>query len=550
MKMSGFTPLAGICGLWFILVLPQVEPLLAQPGFKPSDVVTYTDCRRVWSGDVAWREVFFATDGGVWRISRSEGTPLEPWYTGIGYDRAVNLSGARAVLWHKNSNTLWVACRSGLYYCRLDGLRWYQLKGVNFGSIRALGENWDQVVVESDGGDLTAVDPFSLQAIGAADTAGVEMRWVGARGREPHRFPSYALSDPRLDFDPGDGTVTDRNFDHFKPNYDFRDEDEGREYICYPGLGIAVADLRSLRMTIYQPGPAKNDVEAIALDDEGRIWIGGVEETRNGGFSRFDRGSGEWTRFDRTLEFGMESDHAREALFYNGVIYWGTEAGLVYLQSPNYSWRCLDGFDGLSSPDIRTLAVTGGYLIAGSDRGIDFIQTNTNVVWNAGDARLDGLHTESLAVQGDTIWAAGVQGVFKGTLEGRWERISGDSTIGDEPARAITVDERFVWIGSSSGIRQLDRRTGAWTAHLGDVFLKGGKPTALVSNDSLLWVGTNNRGVFRFNRLRGSWLNFGLDQGLPDPRIQRLVLEQDSLWIGSPAGLTRLLWNRPERDGW
>jgi hypothetical protein len=500
---------------------------------------------------LGWREAYFATEGGIWRHDRFTGEPLDPWMTGVGPDRAVRLTGGRVILWHSGSNTLWLARTEGgkaqLCYFRSDQERWFILEDFAPARITSLGEAGAQVLIELGSGEIQALDPFRFRMTELMDTSGAPVRWSGRRGWQPHRFPNYSPVDLRLDFDPAQGLITDRKLLRWRPAYDLQDENEDRRFICYPGLGMGIVDERRFTLEIVQPGPAEPDVKALALDGSA-IWVAGGSGAKNGGFSRWMRESRRWERFDREVEFGIESTLASAAVAFNGSVYFGNDLGLAYSVPGESHWHELDRFDGLSGPAVNALARVGGYLAAGGERGLNIIRLPAGPVWKSGDPRLDDLRTGDLCAEADTIWAVGVQGVFQGTAGGSWVALTGSPAMVNEPGRAVAVDDNSVWVGGSGGIRQLDRRSGQWTIHPAEPFLRGAQPLALAAADTLLWVGTT-RGLYRFNRRRGSWLRFGTDQGLPEFRIQRLVLEADTLWMGTPRGLTRLIWNRPARDG-
>ncbi len=535
--------------------------LQAQPRYRQNDVVTFTDCRSVWSVDIGRREVYFATEGGVWRIERFTGEPLDPWFTGVGLEKAIRLTAGRIILWHDRSNTLWLAAKDGLYYYRQDVERWYQLddrtrEELKGARIDALGESGDSVLVElklrelqGDSTQILAVDPFIFRVLGTIppDKVPEQVRWVRfSRHPLKRELPRYRLTDPSLHFDRMQGVITDLELDKFWPVAESLDDEADLHYILYPGLGIGVADAIHMRLEILQPGPAGRDVKAIGPGPGGRLWVGGEDDPDKGGFNLFDRAGGRWERFDADVIVGIDSHRARDVLTIGGLVFFATDAGLVYFKPKDAGWFTLDRFDGLAGPNIRALTAAEDILFLGGDMGVNLRELQAGSIWSAGDRRVDELRTSDCVSDGDTVWIAGLQGVFRWTPEGGWEPFAGKGISG-EPARSLAITRTRLWIGGRHGIREFDRRSGEWAEHPGRVFLRGGMPLSLASNDSLLWVGSD-RGLFCFNRLRGSWLEYGTGQGLPHPRIQRLILEADTLWIGSPAGLTRFIWNRPERD--
>lgn len=488
---------------------------------------------------------------------------FDPWYVGVGVESAIPLTGGRVVLWHEESGTLWLAKNRELLFWRSDFKLWYRLSDHRFddGRITSLGEVGGSVLVELSTGsklkgkDLTkilSIDPISrwveeLDSVKFRKIPPENIRWTGRRNWKVHEFPRYLPDDFSIFFDRSDGRITDEEHDIFKPVYDCFNEFDRKRYICYPGLGLVVADEYLMRFEVLQLGPAGKDVKGIALDDAGMIWTGGENFGSKSGFSLFDRADGRWKRFDRRLNFGLDSHNARDVQVYDDWVYFATDGGLVCYDRNSDTWRTFDRFDGLRGLDLRALVVGGDFLFIGGDRGLNRFELPEGPVLKTGSEYADELLTGGLAVESDTVWAAGLQGVFRISPNSPPERVmTGGQAVSDEPARSVTVTKNRIWIGTRRSIKEFDKKE--WIDHLTSVYINNRRPLALVGNDSLLWIGTE-RGLYRFNRLRGKWLNYHKSHGLPDNRVQRLVLEADTLWIGTPQGLTRFIWNRPERDG-
>lgn len=522
--------------------------LNAQHRIDQDDLVTFTDFRKVYSVDFGPREVYFATDRGIWRIDRFTGESLNPLTWGNMLERAIRIERGKIIHWHWTTSTLWLVTWNSLIYYRRDIERWYLFEGLPAGNIKAIGSNDGEIIVElaSENKPFIVIDPFIFRVKKRTKDAPEGVRWSGRW--KPHGYLNYRVSDFDFSFDPSGGAVTDWKLNKFDPTYDALDERYDKRYLCYPGLGIGVADERHLRLDVIQPGPTGRDVKAIAIDSDGFMWIGGENRINNSGINLYDRETGLWQYFDSELIFGMDSDVARDVALYKGNAYFASDVGLVYYKSSSREWKTVDRFDGLIGLDLRALAVAGGQIFAGGDIGINRMTLPAGPVFNIGDENLAGLRTADAVSDGDTVWVASLQGLFRGEPTGTWSMIGSDEqTVGNEAARSLAVIPTHIWTGGQRGIRELNRKTGKWVGYLGSIFLRGGMPLSIAANDSLLWVGTD-RGLFVHNRKTGGWLSYGEFDGLPSNRIQAIVLEADTLWIGSPEGLTRFIWNRPERD--
>lgn len=531
--------------LTVLIIALQPLPVFSQIGYKSSDIITFTDYRWVYAADISPQTVYFATSNGVFRIDRDSGEPIDPWQSGHGFDQAVALRSGKAILWHNASRTLWLWNGSFLACYRWGIDRWDSIPFDVDGKVQALGESETRVIIKTSAAtsQFAIINPFTFQVEQRVSSAPEGVRWNAAK---PHEYKNYRPTDFRFWFDSDDGAITDERHIEYKPAFDIVDESYRRRYICYPGLGIGIADERHLDLEIIQPGPAGKNVKALAFVGKHFLWIGG-ENMFNDGLNLFDRQTGIWAKFDAGWVFGLESHHARDILACGNRIYFTTDAGLVVFNPENRRWKTLSRFDGLTGENLNSLAAAGGNLFIGGDQGVNRMPLPSGNLTPSGNETVDELRCGDMAADRDTVWIAGLQGVFRWSPDS-WDKVvSRDEVIGNEAAKSLAVSASHLWIGGSRGIRGLNRRTGEWKGYQASLYLQGGLPFALAANDTLLWVGTD-RGLFAMHVLKGSWLRYGKREGLPSERINCLTVESDTLWIGTPEGLTRFLWNVPGRD--
>lgn len=537
--------LYGIVAVW---VGGFSAPLWGQPGWRWEDIVTYSDGRDARCVEVTPREVIVATGEGLWRWDRFTMTPLDPWVMGIGWERAIDLRGGRVLLWHPETQTLWLATRNQLLYFRTDVERWKLLE-TSGALITSLGDAGREIWVERDK-RIEVIDGFTLQNLGSpTDSAQREVRWQGRRGWKPHSYPPYREKELRLRFFPRDGRVEDEDWSVFQPIYDLADDEFQRSYICYPGLGLGVGDEKTMRIEFFQLGPSGGDVKAIALEEDGRVWLGGNNPDPREGITLWERQTGSWKRFGWRITPGMKDQSVNDIAVDGGRVYFATRGGLVIYDQTSNQFRTRDRFAGLAGDYLWSVRTFGGWLLVGSDQGVNRVRFSPEVVLRAGDKILDQMRSVQIAVDRDSAWVAGGEGVFKTGVNFQWERVSGEKIIGDEPTRALCATPKTLYLGGRGGVRMWDRERGVWSSIPSRPYLSGLGVLSLMADpaDSLLWIGTDG-GLFRYSRQWGYWRHYTTDQGLPHLRIQTLRLEADTLWIGTPKGLTRFLWNRPERD--
>jgi ligand-binding sensor domain-containing protein len=126
---------------------------------------------------------------------------------------------------------------------------------------------------------------------------------------------------------------------------------------------------------------ASNDVEAIAVDGEGRLWFGtvggGVSVLDHGG-TPFDKDDDVWATF--TTADGLADNDVRAIVVHGaGRLWFGTYGGGVSVlnhggtpfDEADDTWATFTTADGLADNDVETIAVDGrGHLWFGTDGGV------------------------------------------------------------------------------------------------------------------------------------------------------------------------------------
>ena len=151
--------------LLLLVIVIQVESAFSQPRYQQDDMVTWADSRNANCVDFSPDIVWVATDGGLWRLARYTGQPLDPWFVGVGVHEAIPLRNSKVVLWHESSSRLWVATDKELLYWRPVAKQWFRFESNHLTdrSIKSLGEMDDKIVVEVTGRNakFLVIDSFS-----------------------------------------------------------------------------------------------------------------------------------------------------------------------------------------------------------------------------------------------------------------------------------------------------------------------------------------------------------------------------------------------------
>ncbi len=110
----------------------------------------------------------------------------------------------------------------------------------------------------------------------------------------------------------------------------------------------------------------------------------------------------------------------------------------------------------------------------------------------------------------------------------------------------LVARDGLLWVGTDSdGMARFDPEAEAWTVFQpgsGDGEMRKGTVRALVEDlDGAIWAGTVGGGLQRLDLKTRRFSQFGIEQGLPDARVQSLLIGRDgTIWAGTWGGLARL----------
>ncbi|MEE9442788.1 MAG: hypothetical protein V3V99_08985 [candidate division Zixibacteria bacterium] len=253
----------------------------------------------------------------------------------------------------------------------------------------------------------------------------------------------------------------------------------------------------------------------------------------------------EWTTY---TSFG----NTRDAVIYNGDIWFATTGGLVRINPEDMSFETYSNIDGLQTNQLFSLYIDdkNRLWVGGHGRLVNFTNPNNpdGYLFTDNDGVLLDIEDIDGVTGGDSLWLASRAGLIlflpgdnltEGLVLDTYNRF-GDIDR-DTPVRTIALDEDNIWIGSDAGlavgsrfdIRQLKAPTG-WTSYLPSD-LSG--PTfdsikALTIKNGEIFVGTP-AGVYQFNQSIPEFTNLNL---YGNPLIYNLSAIGDSIMINSTRG--------------
>lgn len=328
-------------------------------------------------------------------------------------------------------------------------------------------------------------------------------------------------------------------------------------------------------------GIGGNDVEAIVVDQTGKVW------TNAAGISRYDPITDDWLTL--TIADGLASDNVHAiAVDRANILWFGTGRGLNSYDANNELWQTFTTSHGLVYTYVQGLAIDHeGDLWVGTGRGINHYIPSTNKWYQYTDDKtglpgdhvnalladetgklwfgtddgsgyhiddlnawrvyfpFDGLVNEDVnAIARDhqgNIWFGTDGGVsrYNPTSE-RWDPFIGVAYLPSNDVRAITVDSRgHVWIGTTGGVSEYDPLQESWhPLTMAQGLVNNFVQAITVDAANHLWFGTQG-GISRYNPFNRTWQNFLLSPTLPDDDVEAILYHTDgSLWFGTDsAGL-------------
>jgi ligand-binding sensor domain-containing protein/CheY-like chemotaxis protein/nitrogen-specific signal transduction histidine kinase len=212
--------------------------------------------------------------------------------------------------------------------------------------------------------------------------------------------------------------------------------------------------------------------------------------------------------------------------------------------------------DGLPSSRVNALARDrAGYLWIATADGLARYDGVGFRVWRHAPGQPDGLPGNMVQAvhvdPADRVWVAtefgGLAVLDVARARFRHFRRATHPAIGSDDTWAIASRGDAVWFGTADGgLHRLDRegRVRRWTVADG---LPSASVVALATTaDGTLWIGTG-RGLAR---MRGDAIERVRLPGAKAPLVHALVRDGRSLWVGTSAGVYRLVEGRWSRPAW
>lgn len=345
-----------------------------------------------------------------------------------------------------------------------------------------------------------------------------------------------------------DGFLIDRHARDFYFS-DVLDDRSGNLWIGTWGYGPLYAASASGVLEFLTFGLIQNRVDAI-YDDNGVLWIGG---SSLGGFRTgitvFDPDDNIFTHIESGVGGGLPDADINCLGADDEYIYVGTDMGLHFLdRGTNQVTRTISSQSGLADENVLSIATFGDSLFVGTENGMSLITIGGDSVRYVRPRQFFNISVYDFETTDTSIWIASSAGAYQLLSgSGKLQRFQDPHSIIFNNVYRIERHEQFLWLVSDGGMVRLNLATGETKPFV--TSLRGLYRRAMAVGEEIAAVASDRGFTIYFldEEQQVDQREFTRFDGLPSENITVLHLDGDYLWVGSDRGLTRFLWNDPNR---
>ena len=302
-------------------------------------------------------------------------------------------------------------------------------------------------------------------------------------------------------------------------------------------------------------GLAHNHVLSIALDDL-QVWIG----TRDG-VSRYAIDTNTWTRY--MPRDGLAGREVSCTAVDSRFIWFGTPNGLSRYDKETNSWARKREEDGLAGDVVKQIVIDNDYLWVGTESGVSRYDKLTDS-WNNydKDSGLIDNSVTAIAADEDSVWF-GTENKGLSRYDQRNSEFVRTYTKRDrltsDQINALAVDGTSLWLGTAdSGAQRYILSVNTWreyTAETGSDFsessareLPSNHITAIAADGNVVWFGTYEHGLVRYDLRHETWRTYNEIKALSDNDVKDIFVTDESVWVATRSGLNQATYLESTED--
>ena len=293
-------------------------------------------------------------------------------------------------------------------------------------------------------------------------------------------------------------------------------------------------------------GIINDDVLSLHLDNY-YLWIGSQNYLSSKGISKLDVKSLESFSFSFEETINMQPSSIYSLISANNEIWAGGEGMILHYNGGKNFWKTLDQSRGIPDGIIWDMCLSDRYLYMGSSRGLKRLEIATHSVDLIGiEQYFNNTQVYSIENINNEIWIGSKSGLYiysnddpklinAFSLQKKEELINNlfNFTI-------IKQDDKQVYVAGDMGVAMFDIQSKEWELVSSSVVYDNKMIYSMSVNENYLFLGTRE-GLSRINK------KTGLIRDYSYPfigQVNDLVLDGNTLWIGSVNGLIKFKWKR------
>ena len=289
-----------------------------------------------------------------------------------------------------------------------------------------------------------------------------------------------------------------------------------------------------------------DDVLSLHLDNY-YLWIGSQNYLSSKGISKLDVKSLESFSFSFEETINMQPSSIYSLISVNNEIWAGGEGMILYYNGGKNFWKTLDQSRGIPDGIIWDMCLSDRYLWMGSSRGLKRLEIATHTVDLIGiEQYFNNTQVYSIENINNDIWIGSKSGLYiysnndpklinAFSLQKKEELINNlfNFTI-------IRQDNNQVYVAGDMGVAKFDTQSKEWNLVSSSVVYDNKMIYSMSINDNYLFLGTRE-GLSRINKKTGLIRNYNYPF---IGQVNDLILDGNTLWIGSVNGLIKFKWKR------